>query len=406
MSTPSFKTPKIAIVYDRLTTEYGGAEHVLRALIEAFPQADLYTTLYTKQAQKQLGIKRISASFLQNWKLLAKHHKLLSPLIPLALEELDLSGYQVIISVSSQHAKAVITKPSQLHVCYLLSPTRYLNSHRALYETTEPVFSLPVVGFIAKKARTYLVRYDLITAHRPDYFIPISKLIALRTKQYYHQKTLQPLYPPVPYYKPKELSPVTDIAPYFLSASRLVAYKRVDLSIRACLSLKKKLLIVGKGEQKKKLIQLAGSKVAVRKKQESLLEFFSRTKQSSSLIWFLDTVSEKELACLYAGAVALLMPGVEDFGITALQAAHYGTPSIIDKQSGVAEVLTPPLAHHCAGESLEELTTVLQQVTPAKTLEQKQLKTLAADYSPESFTTQFRKVVYDLFMKKGRYVKS
>jgi glycosyltransferase involved in cell wall biosynthesis len=395
---------KIAIVYDKLISKYGGAEHVISTLLAGFPQAELYTAIYAKNVREWLGTRKIHSTFLQRWRVTPAFYKLLSPLVPLALETLNLDRFDIVISISSEHAKAVITKPKQLHLCYLLTPTRYLHSHSALYQKTEFLLKTPLIGYVAQQALKYLHRVDFITAQRPDYILPISKAVSIRTNTSYHRSTLPPLYPPAPIHTPSSLPQLLDLQ-YVFSASRLVPYKRTEHTIAAVLKLKKTLLIAGEGTQKHQLIAQAGNNCVTRKSSESLTVFLDRALGTQKKIWFLNQVTEAELASLFISAQVFVLPGVEDFGIAPLQAALYNTPSIIHRDSGVAELLPEPYSIHITEQTVAAVVAALQKL-PQKKAPHHLLQARAKKYLPESFTTQFRKVVYDLFILKGIHVSS
>lgn len=394
----------VAVVYDKLLDAYGGAEQVLQQLLVTFPTATVYTSVYSSKSLAWMGTTPIHATFLQKWNVVSKLYKLFAPVLPIAFENLDLSAYDIVISVCSEHAKAVITKPDQLHICYLLTPTRYLHSHQQTYADTEPLLRLPGLSSIAQKGIAYLRRVDQITAQRPDYIIPISQRIATRTNKYYHRETLAPLYPPAPYYHP-QLLPVLSSLEYLLSASRLVAYKRIDLIVTAALTARKRLIVAGQGPAQSNLIKQAGRSVIVRTVGEPLGAFFARAVASAKLIWFTNQVTESELAALFTDAQLFILPGIEDFGIAPLQAAHYGTPSILHHDSGVGEILIEPFATHITEQTPDAVLKALECAFKKKT-HSRELKELAAAHLPKSFTTQFRKVVYDLFIKKGSNVPS
>ena len=189
-------SPRIALVYDRVNTPYGGAEKVLLALHQAFPQAPLFTSVFHPRAV-WAKIFKIKTSFLQKVPFANQLHRFFVPLMPLAFESLDLSMYDIIISVTSAEAKGIITRPNQLHVCYMLTPTRYLYSHRAHYEQTHWPFKIPLLNFFSRKLFDYLTWWDQVAAQRPDVIIPISGLVKKRIEKYYQRAVSDVIYPPV-----------------------------------------------------------------------------------------------------------------------------------------------------------------------------------------------------------------
>lgn len=389
--------PTIAFVYDKLTTTHGGAERVLSALHVAFPEAPLYTSICTTPQPSWAHDWEIHTTFLQKIPSAARLHKVLTPLKPLAFETLDLSPYDIVISITSAEAKGVLTHPNQLHICYLLTPTRYLFSHQDEYLQSETLLKLPGLGFLTTPLRRYAQWWDQAAAHRPDYLIPISQLVALRSKKYYGRDTLMPIYPPV-----CNLPTATKLkfsCPVALSVSRLVAYKRIDLAINACKEKQIPLVVVGTGPEEKKLRYLAGPELVERTSRETLQAFCHRAEHAQAKIWWVGTCAEDELATLYSSASIFLLPGIEDFGIAPLEAAWYGTPSIVHGSSGVAELLPAP-THSLHLQSLT-LTAVQAALDRAltRTWHSELIKKRAQEHTVENFTSQFTKVVYDLFIQ-------
>ncbi len=333
------RNPTVAIVYDKASVSFGGAERVLSALHELYPQAPLFTSLFSSMAQQWNRDMPVVPSFLQFLNWIPNSYRLLVPFFPLAFESFSLADFDIIVSVTSGEAKGVLTKPDQLHICYLLTPPRYLYSHAHEYESHPSVSSRMLQPFI-RTATKYLRWWDQAAIHRPDYIVPISQLVAKRVTTYYKLGTEKVLYPPVAATSIEKAYSLP--YKYFLSVSRLVPYKRVDLSIAACVKHQKTLIIVGSGMEYQRLFTLAASNAAVRKKDQNLYTFLLSASKLQATILFVGNVSEDELQKLYAGAIALVLPGLEDFGIAALEAALQGTPTIMQKNSGVAEILTAP----------------------------------------------------------------
>jgi hypothetical protein len=140
---------KVALVYDRVNTPYGGAEKVLLSLHELFPAAPLYTSLYNPKKAHWANIFEVKASFLNSIPFLKNNHQLIAFLMPLAFESFDFSQYDLVISITSAEAKGVITKPQTTHLCYLLTPPRYLYSHKRFYLQKSRIFNLPIIRNIS-----------------------------------------------------------------------------------------------------------------------------------------------------------------------------------------------------------------------------------------------------------------
>lgn len=316
------KKPRIALVYDRINTPHGGAEKVLLELNKIFPTAPIFTSVFDADQANWAQVFSVHPSFLQKVPFAKQLHRKLVWLMPLAFESLNLAPYDVILSVTSAEAKGVITLPHQLHICYLLTPTRYLYSHQSEYQQHLP--QLPLIHGFSKQILKYLKWWDQSAKDRPDVLIPISQLVQKRVSDYYNRSTQPPLYPPIEQLQ----TPVTNIqlpngvlpGTFHVVVSRLVSYKKIDVAIKACAQLNEPLLIIGQGPEKTHLNQLVNDLKAPN-------------------IYFLDSKSTAEVAQFIAAARTLLMPGIEDFGITALEAVSLGTPAIVHKDSGAAELI-------------------------------------------------------------------
>ncbi len=319
--------PRVCLVYDRVNTAYGGAEHVLQLLHELYPSAPLYTSVYDPTRTPWADDMDVRPSMLQRIPGARSHHELLAPLMPLAFESHDLSAFDIVISITSAEAKGVITLPRQLHCCYLLTPPRYLYSHRTHYEASSRLLQTPMLSAIGSAFLDYLTWWDQGAATRPDVIIPISDIVRSRAQTAYGRPTAPVLYPPAPV---RDTPMDTDAAlaalfsdevpeDYLLCIGRQVSYKRYDLAIRAAAALQRHLVLVGDGAVHAQLRKLAA--------------------RLNAPVTFLDHVSETEVATLLHQASMLLMPGEEDFGLIGLEALGQGTPVVTNVHSGVAECI-------------------------------------------------------------------
>ena len=308
--SPSLEKARIAIVHYWFVSHRGG-ERVVEAIAGMFPQADIFSLVFDPDAVPTTLRKRsIKASFLQKLPGSHRWHKRFLPLYPLALEQFDLSEYDLVLSSESGPAKGVLTPSGTCHVCYCHSPMRYLwdfyHSYRngaTLSLWSRPVFTL---------ASHYLRLWDAAAANRVDYFAANSRNIAARIRKHYRRDATV-IYPPVNVNVGYLAEKTED---YYLVVGQLVDYKRMDLAIAACNRLGKRLHVVGEGEQYGRLRKLAGPS-----------------------IHFCGPLSDKELHEQYARCRALLFPGEEDFGMVPVEALSFGRPVIAFERGGATETL-------------------------------------------------------------------
>ncbi|MGB4965881.1 MAG: glycosyltransferase [Microgenomates group bacterium] len=312
------KNKRIAIVYDWID-KWGGAERVLLTLSQMYPNADFYTSYcdYKKAPwAKQIDFK---TSFIQKLPEFIKSNRTLCvSLYPFAFESLNFSSYDVIISLTSSFAKSIVTRPDTLHICYMLSPTRFLWDQPEAYPSLMERLAQHTLY------TRYLKTWDRIAANRPDKLIGISKIVCKNIKKYY-QKESETIYPPfdIDYwngFKPTPTSALRSRGEYYLVVSRLEQYKRIDLVIKTFNKLNKKLIIIGSGSQLERLKGMAGKNIT-----------------------FVEKISDAELADYYSHAKALILPQKEEFGYTALEAQFFGCPVISYAISGAAETIVPEI---------------------------------------------------------------
>ncbi|MBI2117786.1 glycosyltransferase [Candidatus Peregrinibacteria bacterium] len=307
---------RMAIVADWLTT-FGGAEHVIAELNALWPDAPLCTTVARTACLGPLARADIRTTPLQKWYRILQYHQPMLPLMPRAIEGIDLRGYDCIVSSSHAVAKGIIPPTSAIHICYCHTPMRYAWEMEEQYfdDFRIPRWIRPAVRHIMKQIR----RWDLTTAKRVDHFIANSTTTQERIKRIYNRESVV-IPPPVHdrFFKQKiDPSPQSLVpSPYFLSVSRLVPYKRVDLLIAAANAKGLLLRIVGEGQDRRRLERLAGPTVT-----------------------FLGHVPDDELPSLYAGACALLFPALEDAGLAPMEAQACGTPVIAYGKGGVCDTV-------------------------------------------------------------------
>ena len=309
------KKLKVAIVYDRVN-KWGGAERVLLSLHKIFPKAPLYTSVYnSKNAEWARSFPKIYTSFLQYFPFAKNNHEFLSMFMPLAFRSFDFSSYDLVVSVTSEFAKCIRTSGKTKHICYCLTPTRYLWSSRDFYFNNPPskFWFIPSFKTISRPLVNFLKRVDIKAAKNPDILIAISSEVKRRIAKYYKQES-DLVFPPVEI--PKHKKVISRGKNYYLIVSRLIPYKKVDLAIKAFNKLGKNLYVVGSGTE-----------------EESL------KKMAKGNIFFLGHVNDKELSMLYLGAKALIMPQIEDFGIVSVEAQAYGVPVIAFNRGGASDTV-------------------------------------------------------------------
>ncbi len=361
---------KVAIVYDR-ANKWGGAETVLLALQEIFPDAPLYTSVFDPSGAPW-GNKfiQLNTSFIQRLPLPKDRHEYYPILMGPAFESMSFDNYDVVISVTHEFAKAIITKPATLHICYCLNPTGYLWENRADYLSSKS----DLFQFLADPILRYLQWYDQIVAYRPDTYIAISQVVKDRIKKYYHQDSLV-IYPPVTVNHPKfTTKPQGD---YYLIVSRLVPNKRLDIAVTAFNKLKLPLKIIGTGVEESRLKKLA-----------------------SPNIEFLGFVSDIDLASYYHNCRAVIVPGVEDFGIVAVEAQSWGRPVLAQKAGGVVEtVVEGKTGYFFTESSAASLVSLLKKVDLSK-IKSDDCRENARKFSKINFQRQFKKTVVRLWEEK------
>ena len=299
---------KTALVYDRVN-KWGGAERDLLALHELFPDAPLYTSVYNPKAIAWAKVfPKVVASFVNKIPFAKDKHEHFAYLMPLAFESLDFSKFDLVISVTSEAAKGIITKPTTLHICYCLTPTRYLWSHHELY------FKDPLFKAVALPSIWYLKHWDKIAAFRPDILVAQSKTVQERIKRYYGIDS-EIIYPPVDFdFFSKGAKDKRDN--FYLIVSRLVPYKRVDLAIEAFNLIGLPLYIVGVGSEEEKLKGMAKKNIN-----------------------FVKELTDSTLAHYYRKCAAFIMPQEEDFGLAAVEAEASGAPVIAYRAGGALDIV-------------------------------------------------------------------
>lgn len=299
----NLQNKRVAIVCDWIK-DWWGAELVLQQMMEAFPQADIYASVFWQQGNPLFKWRNVTTSFIQKLPILKKSHKLALTLRPQAFEWFDLSSYDIVISSSSAESKWVITKPDCLHICYCHTPTRYFWSHYDEYLSMMEFGILNPLGkWIMPKLIKKLRRWDYLAAQRPDYFIANSKNTQDRITKYYNRESTV-IYPSInisdfPLTEKKE--------DYYLAVGRCIPYKKFDLLVDAFNVSWRKLIIATNTDNKlyKKLRKIS----------------------KDNITWKM-SLPRSEIIGLYANAKCFVFPPEEDFGLVPVEAQACWTPVI------------------------------------------------------------------------------
>lgn len=304
---------KVALLHDYLN-QYGGAERVLESLLDIFPDAHIYTLLYSPERTSARFKGNVYKTSILDFPLARRKHRLFIPFMPSAVRGLRIRNeYDLIVSDSAGYAKGIPYRNGTFHLSYCYTPLRYA------WEL-DNYFTNPVFRTFFRPAFEYLKRWDYKAAQRPDALLAVSGFIAQKIQKNYG-RTAAVLYPPVDYqefYFDTRLQPSRERPPYYLAAGRLLHYKKFALLVEAFVELGLNLWVVGTGPEMPRLQSLAAGSRNIR---------------------FVQFVSDRELHELYSGARAFLFPQVEDFGLVAAEAQACGTPVLAFAKGGALEIV-------------------------------------------------------------------
>ena len=366
------KNLKVALVHDWLVN-YGGAEDVVSAILEIYPDADIYTLVHDKKKMKgRFEKNKIFTSRLQKIPFATRLYTKFLKFMPAAFEAFDFSAYDLVICSSSSCAKGVITPPSTAQVAYIHTPMRYAWDLFFDYQKR----SGALTRFFMDRWMPAIRLWDYVSAQRIDALFANSKYIARRIKKFWNRDALV-IYPPVNvgYFNPTNNVAREDCYVFF---SRLVPYKRADIAIDACAALGKKLVVIGGGSEAKKLQELAKGK---------------------SGISFTGRISDEKVREYLQKCKALIFCAEEDFGIIPVQAQACGTPviafgkggateSVLDKKTGV--FFSEQTAASCA-EAIKEF----EKLEAAGNFDAKKIVAHAKTFSRERFIKEFKAACQD-----------
>ncbi|GJE28443.1 glycosyltransferase [Methylobacterium organophilum] len=355
---------RVAIIHYWLVGMRGG-EKVLEALGRMYPEADIFTHVVVPEAlSEDLRRHRIRTSFIAKLPRAARNYKSYLPLMPLALEQLDLSGYDLIISSESGPAKGIIPPEGAVHVCYCHSPMRYIWNMYHDYRRT--------AGRVAKAAMPlmthYLRTWDESSAARVDHFVANSRTVASRIRRYYRRES-DVVHPPVDVGAFAPVGP-EEVGDYYLMVGELVRYKRPDIAVQTFNSLGRRLVVIGGGEMLAELRALAGPTVQV-----------------------LGAQPFEQLRHHYARARGLIFPGEEDFGIVPVEAMASGRPVIAYNRGGATEtVVDGRTGTFFEEQSMDSLVDAVERLE-GMPLDSAEIVRHARQFNPERFEQRMREAV-------------
>ncbi len=322
---------RIALVCDTMSA-YGGAERVIEQILSLYPTADVFTVLDAVPDGQRgfLGGRELRSTFLQKLPRVPRYYRKLLHLWPLAVEQLDVMAYDLVISTHHSVAYGVLTRPGQVHVSYVFSPARYAWDLQHEY-LREAGLDRGPMSLIARHTLHKMRLWDYAAAQRPDAVAACSRFVSERMWRV-HRRQAEVIYPPVPVaVRPAGVQQ----GDYYISVGRLVPYKRIELLARAFSAMpNRRLKIVGAGPDTKKVAASCGPNVEM-----------------------LGFRSNEEVRSLLAGARAFMFAGVEDFGITAVEAQALGTPVIALDDGGLRETVIGAPARDATGLFFAEQST-------------------------------------------------
>lgn len=372
---------KIALVYDRVN-KWGGAERILEILHEIWPEAPLFTAVYNRETAPWADKFDVQTTFIQKIPLAKRKHEWFPWLITIGFENLNLREYDVVISITSAEAKGVITCPETLHICYCLTPTRYLWSHKDIYLSQKG----QILKFLMRPVLSFMRLWDQVAAARPDYYLSISGHIQKRVKKYYRRES-KVIYPPLTFgiknWQLKTGIQGLKFQNFFLVVSRLVSYKRIDIAIEACNRLKLPLVIIGEGSEKSNLQKIAGETIT-----------------------FIYNLTDQELLRYYQNCQALIMPQEEDFGLVSIEAQSFGKPVIAFNDGGAKEtIINGKTGEFFNEQSVLALEKILANFN-IKKYNNKDIQKHAGTFNKEKFKKEFVNFVEEKYSQHLKTIRN
>ena len=363
---------RVALIHDWITGMRGG-EKALEVFCELFPTADLFTLVYLKGTVTPIIERRLVKKSVIQWLPFAgKLYRQYLPLFPVAVEQFDLDGYDLVISTSHCAAKSVVVTGRARHLCYCLTPMRYAWDQFDAYFGPDRVGKIP--SALLRPVLAGLARWDRATEGRVHRYLAISQYVARRIELYYNrQSTL--VYPPVDteFYAPDpDGMAISGSQPHFVVVSALVPYKRVDLAMTAARRAGVRLTVVGGGPERHNLAPLAGDGIEL-------------------VGWR----SDEEIRDLYRTCTAAILPGEEDFGIVPVEAQACGRPVVALNRGGALDtVIDGETGVLVSDATVEALEAGLKRAA-ATTWHPARIRAHAETFSRRRFVNEIEQVVSD-----------
>jgi glycosyltransferase involved in cell wall biosynthesis len=364
---------KVAIIHYWLVGMRGG-EKVIEALCEMYPQADIFTHVYAPESvSDRIRGHKVIPTFINALPRAAKMYKNYLPLMPLALEQLDLRGYDLIISSESGPSKGIIPSSDALHVCYCHTPMRYIWNMYHDYRNSAG----RLARLMMPPLTHYLRMWDVTSAARVDSFIANSATVARRIHRYYGANSAV-IHPPVDTDAFSIAAP-SELADYYLMAGELVSYKRPDLAVRAFNEMKLKLVVIGGGEMLDEIRRLAGPTVTVLGAQP-----FDVLRQH------------------YARCRALIFPGEEDFGMVPVEAMASGRPVVAFGRGGATETVADGVTGVFFSEQTVEAISSAVRSLAGIEIDSGKIAAHARQFGRDQFFQKMRTHIDQLLAEKAR----
>jgi glycosyltransferase involved in cell wall biosynthesis len=359
-------TGRVALIHDFLL-DLRGAERVFAAICDAWPDADIFTAVYDPRGTEgRFADRNVHTSFLQRLRPTSRTFRGLLPFYPHAVESFDLRGYDTVISSSSAWAHGVLVDPGAVHVCYCHNPFRYAWTEREATLQARGPFVRPALRLLLSQWR----QWDWIAAQRVDRYVANSRTTAERVRRYLGRESTV-LYPPVEIDRFGWVG-MDQIGEYYVVLAELMAHKRIDIAVEAFTRLGLPLVVIGDGPEGRRLRRIAGPSVS-----------------------FTGRVPDERVADLLAGARALVVTAVEEFGIAAVEALAAGRPVIALGEGGVRESVQPGVtgAFYASNDPAALAETVRQFDTLA--IDPAACRAAAERFSVQRFQNRLALIVAD-----------